>query len=439
MSTAAATASDAASVRVLRTASGASSVTSPRRTDYAAATTTAVPADAAPLSLNDLSGTEASADDLRDSLTTVLSTINTSSSGTSSLSVSSVDTLKAVSVPPTAMMQPPPAPLARPALSTRTTSTMSGFSHEYESDSGYRSEDRSSLRRMFPSSSASSAASTLKKPETTKSTAGTASGSNAMTVETETVTTVASVAVGASSQGSIKGPKNSSKMSVKHKKKKPRPVLPIPGNSSKADIFAAKIASAIDDHDSDDSDETFVYEANQSDSIPARFRPSRSPSIASMGHKPFDTTDGMPRSGASGKPHHQHPRQQFNPQDPRAFNNMYASGKSFLPPPSPGFYAHAPRAGLGPGYGVGPGGGGNGGPNFADENGVVDTGAEGDDDYDDDETAPLNGGGVNGIRWLRRAKAARDQRVRRSVVVTFCMVIVALIVGFWLGVLYVPN
>lgn len=53
--------------------------------------------------------------------------------------------------------------------------------------------------------------------------------------------------------------------------------------SSKADIFEAKIASAVDEADTSDSDETFVYDSNPPDTNdrPRRFH-SRTPSATSM-------------------------------------------------------------------------------------------------------------------------------------------------------------
>lgn len=53
--------------------------------------------------------------------------------------------------------------------------------------------------------------------------------------------------------------------------------------SSKADIFEAKIASAVDEHDSSDSEETFVYDSNPPDhgDRPRRYH-SRTPSATSM-------------------------------------------------------------------------------------------------------------------------------------------------------------
>ncbi|KAF2203107.1 hypothetical protein GQ43DRAFT_348202, partial [Delitschia confertaspora ATCC 74209] len=54
--------------------------------------------------------------------------------------------------------------------------------------------------------------------------------------------------------------------------------------SSKADVFEAKVASAVDEANSSDSDETFVYESNPPDSQPHRNRHhhSRTPSMTSI-------------------------------------------------------------------------------------------------------------------------------------------------------------
>lgn len=53
--------------------------------------------------------------------------------------------------------------------------------------------------------------------------------------------------------------------------------------SSKADIFEAKVASAVDEANSSDSDETFVYESNPPDTQPRASRHhSRTPSATSM-------------------------------------------------------------------------------------------------------------------------------------------------------------
>lgn len=117
-----------------------------------------------------------------------------------------------------------------------------------------------------------------------------------MIVETETVTSIpqVSVGVGAGERGSSarndQGGTIRMKPSVetirpkKEKKRTTRKIANPPGTaSSKADIFEAKVASAIDDADVSDSDETFVYESNPPEPLPNRHRyHSRTPSATSM-------------------------------------------------------------------------------------------------------------------------------------------------------------
>ncbi|KAH6674156.1 vacuolar segregation subunit 7-domain-containing protein [Halenospora varia] len=69
--------------------------------------------------------------------------------------------------------------------------------------------------------------------------------------------------------------------------------------SSKADIFEAKVASAVDEANSSDSDETFVYESNPPDAAdrPRRYH-SRTPSATSMASQ-IDQRNG-PRSTIDG-------------------------------------------------------------------------------------------------------------------------------------------
>ncbi|KAK9345500.1 vacuolar segregation subunit 7-domain-containing protein [Lipomyces starkeyi] len=308
-------------------------------------------------------------------------------------------------------------------LVTRTSSAMSQ-AHESESDSGYKSEDRpASVRKLFSTAAVGSLKKTPDGPKV-GSTSVSATGSKAMTVETETVTTVPSVSVTTSAQGSIKSAKNHTKSSVKQKKKKSRP-LPTTQGTSKADIFAAKIASAVGDHDSSDSDETFVYESNPRDSQPGRFKPSRSPSLTSLAasisrnNKPGDSADNpMLPSGANffrqngstktGRPH-----------DPRSLNNIYATNKAALPPLSPRPFSNRGAASA-----------------IAADGYIDDDGADGDDDYDYDESTPL--GPATAARRRRGAKIQQARRLRRSILVS-CIVVLALIVGFSLGVIYVTS
>ncbi|KAK9325752.1 vacuolar segregation subunit 7-domain-containing protein [Lipomyces orientalis] len=314
------------------------------------------------------------------------------------------------------------APYPQRPFMTRTASAVSQ-AHESESDSGYRSEDHpASVRKLVPTSAVGS----QKKLDAPKvgSSSVTATVSKAMTVETETVTTVPSVAVATSAQGSVKSAKTHAKSSVKQKKKKPRP-LPTTQGSSKADIFAAKIASAVGDHDSSDSDETFVYESNPREPQSSRFKPSRSPSITSLAasisrnNKPGDTVDNpMLPSGANFF------RQNGNSKigrrhDPRSLNNIYATNKGALSPLSPRLFSNRGAASA---IGV--------------DGYIDDEGADGDDDYDYDESTPLASSSPR--RRRRGAKVQQARRLRRSILVS-CIVVAALIIGFSLGVIYVTS
>ncbi|KAH9434555.1 hypothetical protein MCOR02_006552 [Pyricularia oryzae] len=113
-----------------------------------------------------------------------------------------------------------------------------------------------------------------------------------MTVETETVTSIPSVALAPSgiqgANGSLRTKPSSETIRPKKEKKKSarkQQAVQNSAASSKADNFEAKIASAVDEADTSDSEETFVYDSNPPD---ARDRPhsnrfhSRTPSAASM-------------------------------------------------------------------------------------------------------------------------------------------------------------
>ncbi|KAL2677532.1 putative phospholipid metabolism enzyme regulator [Phyllosticta citricarpa] len=117
-----------------------------------------------------------------------------------------------------------------------------------------------------------------------------------MTVETETVRSVPQGVIGQPQGGAVQGrgepsgtlrlkPSNETIRPKKEKRKTVRKAPSITSGtaSSKADIFEAKVASAVDEADSSDSDETFVYESNPPDTHPRPSRHhSRTPSATSM-------------------------------------------------------------------------------------------------------------------------------------------------------------
>ncbi|EXJ88702.1 hypothetical protein A1O1_05634 [Capronia coronata CBS 617.96] len=111
-----------------------------------------------------------------------------------------------------------------------------------------------------------------------------------MTVETETVTSMPQLlgpdrgTSGRDANGSVRTkPSNETIRPKKEKKKSTRkaPSLHAGTVTSKADLFEAKVASAVDEADSSDSDETFVYESNPPDNRPSRHH-SRTPSATSL-------------------------------------------------------------------------------------------------------------------------------------------------------------
>ncbi|KKY33679.1 putative phospholipid metabolism enzyme regulator [Diaporthe ampelina] len=97
---------------------------------------------------------------------------------------------------------------------------------------------------------------------------------------------LAPVAVKEGTGGTLRTRPSSETIRPKKEKKRPSRKQPNIGSgtaSSKADIFEAKIASAVDEADSSDSEETFVYDSNPPDNNdrPRRFH-SRTPSATSM-------------------------------------------------------------------------------------------------------------------------------------------------------------
>lgn len=137
-----------------------------------------------------------------------------------------------------------------------------------------------------------------------------------MIVETETVSSIPQVSMGVGSaergnaartdQGTLRmKPSTETIRPRKDKKKNRRPATLTKGPaSSKADIFEAKVASAVDEADVSDSDETFVYESNPPDPYPAR-QPryhSRTPSATSMASQ-ADQMAGRGRGGLRDNSH----------------------------------------------------------------------------------------------------------------------------------------
>lgn len=111
-----------------------------------------------------------------------------------------------------------------------------------------------------------------------------------MTVETETVPSVPQVALATGQKvevnGTLKTKPSTETIKPRKEKRKSRkqPTVNSGTASSKADVFEATIASAVDEADTSDSEETFVYDSNPpdgNDRANRRFH-SRTPSATSM-------------------------------------------------------------------------------------------------------------------------------------------------------------
>ncbi|OLN85899.1 Vacuolar segregation protein 7 [Colletotrichum chlorophyti] len=113
---------------------------------------------------------------------------------------------------------------------------------------------------------------------------------SSLIVETETVSSIPQVALAPASKneagaGTLKAKPSSETIRPKKEKKRTNRKQPTvnPGNaSSKADIFEAKVASAVDEANTSDSEETFVYDSNPPDVGDRRRFHSRTPSATSM-------------------------------------------------------------------------------------------------------------------------------------------------------------
>ncbi|XP_044716922.1 vacuolar segregation subunit 7 domain-containing protein [Hirsutella rhossiliensis] len=113
-----------------------------------------------------------------------------------------------------------------------------------------------------------------------------------MTVETETVPSVPQVVLATGTKaeaanGTLKTKPSAETIRPKREKKKParkQPAVNSGTGSSKADIFEAKIANAVDEANTSDSEETFVYDSNPPDNTERSTRRfhSRTPSATSM-------------------------------------------------------------------------------------------------------------------------------------------------------------
>ncbi|PYI28253.1 hypothetical protein BP00DRAFT_269849 [Aspergillus indologenus CBS 114.80] len=189
--------------------------------------------------------------------------------------------------------------------------------NESGSDSGGNksSEPVDSYRRHAPSGSRGSNNTIIPKRSTTSLSGGprakpTDGSVRNMIVETETVSSIPQVSLGVVpgdrgntgrvDAGTLRMKPSTETIRPKKEKKRTRKpaALTTSTASSKADIFEAKVASAVDEADVSDSDETFVYESNPPDPYPVRQNRyhSRTPSATSMASQ-VDQLAGRSRAG----------------------------------------------------------------------------------------------------------------------------------------------
>ncbi|KAL4987212.1 vacuolar segregation subunit 7-domain-containing protein [Aspergillus falconensis] len=202
----------------------------------------------------------------------------------------------------TILLQPAPEDAKLEKIDEDATPKASRIHTESGSDSGGNksSEQMEENRRRPPF--ASKGPNTIPSKRSTTSLSG---GSRAkpadgsvrnMIVETETVSSIPQVGLGVTTgergssgrvdPGTLRMKPSTETIRPKKEKRRARkPAALTSGTaSSKADIFEAKVASAVDEADVSDSDETFVYESNPQDQYPVRQSRyhSRTPSATSM-------------------------------------------------------------------------------------------------------------------------------------------------------------
>ncbi|KAL4807034.1 vacuolar segregation subunit 7-domain-containing protein [Aspergillus unguis] len=201
----------------------------------------------------------------------------------------------------TILGQPAPEDAKLEKIDEDSTPKASRLQNESGSDSGgNKSSEQMEENRRRPSFASKNHDTIIPKRSTTSLSGGSrtkpADGSvRNMIVETETVSSIPQVGLGvaAGDRGSGRVDTGTLRMKPstetirpkKEKKRSRKPAALTSGTaSSKADIFEAKVASAVDEADVSDSDETFVYESNPPEQFPIRQSRyhSRTPSATSM-------------------------------------------------------------------------------------------------------------------------------------------------------------
>ncbi|KAL2802420.1 vacuolar segregation subunit 7-domain-containing protein [Aspergillus granulosus] len=199
----------------------------------------------------------------------------------------------------TILLQPTPDDDRLESIDEDATPKASRLHIESGSDSGGNKSSEQMEENRRPSFATSRPNTLLTKQSSTSLSGGSrtkpADGSvRNMIVETETVTSIPQVSLGVGTgergtsgrvdSGTLRMKPSTETIRPKKEKRRARKPAPLTSGAaaSKADNFEAKVASAVDEADVSDSDETFVYESNPPEYPRQNRYHSRTPSATSM-------------------------------------------------------------------------------------------------------------------------------------------------------------
>lgn len=195
---------------------------------------------------------------------------------TQTSSASGLETVVEGSLPTTPSIDARDDPLAQSTVSTTNSSTNQSDTNKTEPDTKRAPSVARATTNLAKRSFTSLTGSKKATQEPTRT----------LTVETEPAVPLTNTGLGdrRGDGGSVRTKTSTETIRPKKEKKKParKHIALAPGVlTSKADIFEAKVASAMEDVDSDDSEETFVYESNPPEPRSYRHH-SRTPSATSL-------------------------------------------------------------------------------------------------------------------------------------------------------------
>lgn len=229
-----------------------------------------------------------------------------------------LETVVEGSVPTTPSIDPKPDPIHNSQLdsdakndsSTTTNSNTRDLDAKMEPPrSNFVKADSDTQIARAPSTARASAGTNLAKRSITSLTGNKKIATDPLrtiSVETEQVSaTTPGLGDRVRDSGSVRTKTSTETMRPKKEKKKPtrKPgALAAGGVTSKADIFEAKVASAVDEADTSDSDETFVYESNPPENRAPHRHHSRTPSATSLASTHDHYRGNKSRNGSNAIP-----------------------------------------------------------------------------------------------------------------------------------------